>query len=551
MFHGIHAQHAIFLPSNFERVQASALKGLSVKLDLSTGSTIIKAMKTTPKKVLSLAAAALMGFCAVQSNSAARENLPLPKFNLAASPISRDSRGVSSFAMVIRKAAPSVVNIYSTRIIQHRQRNPLGDDPMFRFFFGPDSEGTQPGQRSRRHKEQGLGSGVIVSSDGYVLTANHVVDGADEVKVGLASGGKEFTAKVVGTDKATDVAVLKIDAKDLPAIVIADSEKLEVGDVVLAIGNPFGVGQTVTSGIISALGRKSLGINRYENFIQTDAAINPGNSGGALVDSEGRLVGINTAIFSRSGGNEGIGFVVPVNLARSVMERLIKYGKVTRGYLGVSLQPEITSDLAAAFNLPDQEGAMITQVVADGPASKAGFKSGDVIRELDAHKVADRAQLQLLISQTPPDTQVQVLLLRPQKGGKPIERTLTVTLGTLDEDLLAGGARGKESEKESNPDALDGVEVGDIDAPTRRQLELPAGVRGALVTNVQPESNSAEAGLRQGDVILELNQQPVRNADDAVEFSKSATGKRVLLKIWREGGTLFLTVDNSKPKPKP
>jgi len=511
-------------------------------------------MKTTSNRFWGLVTAALAGLAALaalQLNLVGRETPPLPQFNLATAPINREAHGLTSFAPVIKKAAPSVVNIYSTRNIpQRRFHNPFGDDPAFRFFFGPESENPAPGRNSRFRKEEGLGSGVIVSVDGYILTANHVVDGADDVKVGLASGGKEFTAKVIGTDKATDVAVLKIDATDLPAIAITDSDKLEVGDVVLAIGNPFGVGQTVTMGIVSALGRKSLGINRYENFIQTDAAINPGNSGGALVDAEGRLVGINTAIFSRSGGNEGIGFVVPVNLARSVMERLIKYGKVARGYLGVGLQEEISSDLAAAFNLPDQDGAMITQVVPDGPAAKAGFKSGDVIREVDGQKITDRPQLQLLISQTPPDTKVSVVVLRPEKGGQPAKRTLSVTLGTLSEDILAGNIRspGPSQEKAPNPDALDGVEVGDIDANARRQWSIPVSVHGALVTNVDGDSNSAEAGVRPGDVILEINQVPVRNADEAVEQSRSVTGKRVLLKIWRDRSVLFVTVDNTKTK---
>ncbi len=239
-------------------------------------------------------------------------------------PINRDLKAATSVAPVVKKVAPSVVNIYSTVTVQERP-NPLFNDPFFRRFFGGEYGGqTQP----RTRREQSLGSGVIVSPDGYILTANHVVEGADKVKVALASGEKEFDAKIIGTDPATDTAVLKVDGKNLPAITIADSDKLEVGDVVLAVGNPFGVGQTVTMGIVSALGRGGFGINNYENFIQTDAAINPGNSGGPLVDAEGRLVGINTWIISRSGGFQGLGFAVPINMARYVMERLISDGKV-------------------------------------------------------------------------------------------------------------------------------------------------------------------------------------------------------------------------------
>src|SRR5581483_2317458 len=313
--------------------------------------------------------------------------------------INRSASGVS-YAPMIKRVAPSVVNIYSTRIIRERSLDlhPFFDDPTFRRFFGPDDNGNgggnggngRRGRRPHSQKAQGLGSGVVVSPDGYILTANHVVEGADEIKVALTDGGKEFPAKVIGADPPTDVALLKIDAKDLPAIAIADSDKLEVGDVVLAIGNPFDVGQTVTMGIVSAVGRTSLDINEYENFIQTDAAINPGNSGGALVDAEGRLVGINTAIFSRSGGNQGVGFAVPVNLARAVMERLVNYGKVTRGYLGVSLQPEITPEIMQDFSLPDTSGSLVTGVMPNTPAAQAGMKEGDFIREVNGKKINDR-----------------------------------------------------------------------------------------------------------------------------------------------------------------
>ena len=262
--------------------------------------------------------------------------------NVDSTPVNRTAGLVTSYAPVVKKAAPSVVNIYSTRIIR-TQPNPLMRDPLFRQFFG-DRFPDQP----RTRNELSLGSGVIISPDGYVLTANHVVDGADEIKIAFGDDTKkEYTAKVIGTDPQTDVAVLKIDAKDLPAVTLGDSDQLEIGDVVLAIGNPFGVGQTVTQGIISALGRHGYGINGpmdYENFIQTDAAINPGNSGGALVDAEGRLIGINTWIASSSGGSEGVGFAVPVNMARRVMERLISGGKITHAYLGITLQ-DMDADL--------------------------------------------------------------------------------------------------------------------------------------------------------------------------------------------------------------
>jgi serine protease Do len=526
-------------------------------------------MRWNSKSLTAFSSALLGGlavFAATQLSLMARETNPPPRFNLKDTPVNRESAGLTSYAPVIKRAAPSVVNIYSTRTVRMRRMpmNPFFNDPMFRQFFGggdDDDNGMDQGggggggsgrqNRTATRKEQSLGSGIIVSANGYILTANHVVDGADPngVKVAMASGGKEFTAKIIGTDPQTDVAVLKINANDLPAITIADSDRLEVGDIVLAIGNPFGVGQTVTMGMVSALGRTSLGIipEGYENFIQTDAAINPGNSGGALVDAEGRLIGINTAIFSRSGGYQGVGFAVPVNLARSVMERLINFGKVTRGFLGVGIQ-SITPELAEQFNLAGQEGALVTEAQPDGPGAKAGIQSGDVIREVNGKKVADSQQLRLMISQMAPGTKVTLKVLRAEGNGKPTEHTVTATLGSLPNSR--GNTPGRLSpggDNESpNEDALDGVEVNELDANVRRQLNIPSNIRGAIVTNVDPESNSAEAGVRVGDVILEINRQPVRNAQDAVDLSKNVKGKRVLLRVWRNGGSLFLSVDNAK-----
>ena len=467
---------------------------------------------------------------------------PPPKLTVQQTPISRELKAATSVAPVVKKVAPSVVNIYSTVTVRERP-NPLFSDPFFRRFFG--EEGGQGQPRTRR--EQSLGSGVIVSSDGYILTANHVVDGADKVKVALASGEKEFDAKVIGNDAATDTAVLKVDAKNLPAVTIADSDKLEVGDAVMAIGNPFGVGQTVTVGIISALGRGGFGINNYEDFIQTDAAINVGNSGGPLVDAEGRLVGINTWIISRTGGFQGLGFAVPINMARYVMERLIAEGKVTRGYLGLWLQPEMTPELAKQFNLPNMSGALVTTVDPDSPAGKAGFKEGDFVTEFNGQKVKDMRQFRLLVSQTAPGTKVTLKLYRDGK-----EKTLTATLGEMPKDPLARGQVQPGERGKSEMDALDGVEVTDLDAQTRREAEVPDNVRGVLVTRVAPDSNAAEAGLRAGDVIVEINRRPVRSADEAVSLSEAAKTDRLLLRVWRggegRGGVLFMSVDNTKKK---
>jgi serine protease Do len=489
--------------------------------------------------VIALQAASLLGAApaSAKTNSA-------PKLTIQETPINRELKAATSVAPVVKKVAPSVVNIYSTVTI-HERPNPHLSDPLFRRFFGEDFGGqTQP----RTHREQSLGSGVIVSPDGYILTANHVVEGADKVKVALASGEKEFDAKVIGNDPATDTAVLKVDGKNLPAITIADSDKLEVGDVVLAIGNPFGVGQTVTMGIVSALGRGGFGINNYENFIQTDAAINLGNSGGPLVDAEGRLVGINAWIISDSGGSQGLGFAVPINMARYAMERLISDGKVTRGYLGLALQPDMTPELAKQFNLPNMNGALVADVVPDSPAGKAGFKEGDFVTEFNGQKVKDMRQLRLVVSQTAPGKKVTLRILRDGK-----EKTLTATLGEMPKDELARNGQMQPGQRgQSKTDALDGVEVTDLDAQARREADVPSKVRGALVTKVDEDSNAAEAGLRTGDVIIEINRQPVRSADDAVALSEKGKGERILLRVWRGGegggGMLFLSVDNTKRK---
>jgi serine protease Do len=311
------------------------------------------------------------------------------------------------------------------------------------------------------------------------------------------------------------------------------------------------VGQTVTMGMVSALGRTSMGIipGGYENFIQTDASINQGNSGGALIDAEGRLVGINTAIFSPSGANAGIGFAVPANLARSVMERLVSDGKVTRGYLGVGLQPEISEDLAKEFNLPDTKGAMVTEVMPNTAASKAGLQSGDVIRSVDGKKITDDNQLRLMVSQMAPGTKVALKVLRGDDGKAPAEKSLTATLGTLrPEDAVGASDKTESSSSKSEKDGLDGVEVSDLDANAHRQFNIPSNVDGAMVSDVDPNSNSAEAGVREGDVIQEINRQTVKNAADAVKFSENAKGDRVLLRVWRQGGGFFITVDNTKKK---
>jgi serine protease Do len=376
-----------------------------------------------------------------------------------------------------------------------------------------------------------------VTKDGYILTNNHVVDGADQVKVSLQDG-REFTAKVIGRDPKSDVAVIKVDAKDLPAVPMANSDKVEVGDVVLAIGNPFGIGQTVTTGIVSATGRGGATDLDYEDFIQTDAAINPGNSGGALVDAEGRLIGINTAILSRSGGNQGIGFAIPVNLTRDVMQGLIKDGHVTRGFLGVMIQ-DLTPALAKEFQVKEGTGALVGDVTSDSPAEKAGFKTGDVITEFDGKKVTDSRHLKLEVARLQPGQKVQAKVMRDGSS-----KTIDVTVGELPgaERLAKGDSQGKNEDTGT----LNGVTVGDLDRGARQQFELPANIKGAVVTDVAPDSPAAEAGLRPGDVIQEINRKPVRNAEEAVKMTEKTETKTTLLRFWRNGGSHFIVVDESR-----
>jgi serine protease Do len=469
-----------------------------------------------------------------------------PNIAVSATSVNRDARLGTSFAPVVKKAAPSVVTIYSSRTVRVQQMgDPFRNNPMFRQFFGNQLPGLD---QSRPRKEEGLGSGVIVSPDGYILTANHVVSGADEIKVALADDNKrEYMAKVIGTDPQTDVAVLKIDATGLPAIILADSDQLEVGDVVLAIGNPLYLGQSVTMGIISGLGRHYPGINGYQNFIQTDAAINKGNSGGALVDAEGRLIGINTWIASLGGGNEGLGFAVPVNLARRSMERLISDGKITRGYLGIFPQ-DVTPVMAKQFDLSGQNGALVGDVLPNTPAEKAGILTGDVIVAFNGKDVLDAHGLQLAVSQCEPGSSATVKLMRDG-----VQKNVTVALAELPDERPGrqSGPGGPDSSG-SKTDALDGVSVADLDQDARQELKIPDSVQGAIVMDLDQGSNSAEAGLQKGDVILQINRQPVTGADSAVKLGDQAKGDQILLKVWRRSGdvsgTLYLSVDNIKNK---
>jgi serine protease Do len=443
--------------------------------------------------------------------------------------------GQQVFVPVVKATMPAVVNISTSRVVKMpggQGPSPFMDDPFFRQFFGDDF--ARRFQIPRERREASLGSGVIVDPSGYIVTNTHVVAKADEIKVVLADK-REFTGKVVGTDPKSDIAVIKIAASDLPTIPWGDSDKLEIGEYVLAIGNPFGLNQTVTSGIVSAVGRANVGIAAYEDFIQTDAAINPGNSGGALVNLRGELVGINTAIFSRSGGYMGIGFAVPSGMAREVMQSLIKHGKVTRGWLGVSIQ-EVTPELAKSFGLADARGALVGEVMDDSPASKAGLKSGDVIVAVNGKKADNPAVLRNLVAQLPIGKSVKIELIRDKES-----RTVEVTIAEQPKDMDRAAAEPVKSERTST--ALRGLEVQDVTPDVARRLDLPAGVKGVVASDVDADSPAAAAGVQRGDVITEINKTAVRNVKD-YERIAAKLGKKdnAVLLLQRRGGKLFLVL---------
>jgi serine protease Do len=429
------------------------------------------------------------------------------------------------FAPVFKTALPTVVSITSTRIVKAPQ-TPFFNDPFFQQFFG----GQLP-QGPQQQREKGLGSGVIVSPDGYILTNNHVVDKGTDIKVMLADK-RQFPGKVIGTDPRTDVAVVKIDATGLPTIALGDSSKLQVGDYAFAIGNPFGVGETATMGIISATGRNGLSIEDYEDFIQTDAAINPGNSGGALLNARAELVGINTAILSGGGGNQGIGFAIPINMAKYVMDEILKHGKVVRGYIGVGIQ-EVTPALAKSFNVPAEKGALVGSVDPASAGAKAGLERGDVITELNGQPIAGANELRLQIGTMAPGTTVH---LKVNRNGQ--SRDVNVTLGEAPAGKGVGNAPGGSTENST----MRGVQVDELNDALRQQLGLKPDTRGVVITEVADGSPASDAGLQRGDVIEQVNRQPVSNVADYQRLIAQAGKQAVILLINRGGNTTFLAV---------
>ena len=435
----------------------------------------------------------------------------------------------NSFAPVVKKALPAVVNVASSKVVKTGMSDFQQMDPFFRQFFGDEERGG--GRLPREQRQQGQGSGVIVSPEGYILTNNHVVDGASDVRVTLGDK-REFKARVIGTDARSDVALLKVDASNLPVITIADSSKAQIGDYVLAIGNPFGVGQTVTMGIVSATSRGGLGIEEYEDFIQTDAPINPGNSGGALVNDRGELIGINTAILSRAGGNQGVGFAIPSNQARQVMDQLLHHGKVTRAYLGI-LPQDVTPSIAKAFGVTETRGALVGDVTPDSPASRAGLQKGDIITQVNGKVVEDANQLRMSISMMPTDATVAMKVVR-----NVATREMTAKLAEF--PTTAERAE-RESGSKPGSSSLDGISVENLDAQTMKELHLPAGTAGVVVTEISPSSAAASSGLRRGDVIQEVNRKPVKNVAEFERAMRTA-GSDPLLLANRQGNTLYIAL---------
>lgn len=427
-----------------------------------------------------------------------------------------DSQGniLPSLAPMLDKTTPAVVNI-STRGRVRTEDNPLLQDPFFRRFFGTPNV-------PRERATQSLGSGVIIdAAKGYILTNNHVIAKAEEITVTLRDG-RTLTAKLVGTDPDTDVAVIQIPVKNITALPIADSEKLRVGDFVVAIGNPFGLGQTVTSGIVSALGRTGLGIEGYENFIQTDASINPGNSGGALVNLRGELVGINTAIYAPGGGNIGIGFAIPTNMARDIMRQLVEFGEVKRGRLGVQMQ-NLTPDLAKAFNLEEQQGAVIAKITKGSPADKAGLEVGDIVTTLNGRPVNDAGTIRIAIGLMRVGEKINMNVIR---NGKP--RNITLVLGAPEQNRV-------------NAENLTPRLAGATLTPIEEGSPLYRRVEGMIVTDVEPNSRAWAAALRKGDIIISINRQPVRTTEE-LERAIKVSDKRLLLNIRRGNSSMFIVI---------
>lgn len=438
--------------------------------------------------------------------------LLFPLLSWGALPMAVDGKELPTLAPMLKHATPAVVNIATQgRVVE---RSPLLDDPLFRRFFDIP-------EQLRQRRTRGLGSGVIIdSTEGYILTNHHVIENAEIIAITLQDG-RHLEATLIGTDPETDVAVLQVEADNLTALPTADSDQAQVGDFVVAIGNPFGLGQTVTSGIISAMGRSGLGIEAYEDFIQTDASINPGNSGGALVNLRGELIGINTAIHSPSGGNIGIGFAIPINMAHQVMTQLIQHGRVQRGHLGVGTQ-DLTPELAQVFDIEQQQGAVITQIDNDSPAERAGLKVGDVIVKVNGRPVQNSLDLRNVVGLLRTGSRIDMEVIR--RG----ERHQIRAIITKQEKRSLSG--------ETLSPYLQGAILGEIYEELRYRRRK---VEGVLVVEVAPHSPAERAGLREGDIIIAANKRPVTNLDELQQATKGQQ-RGLWLNLFRNGAELYI-----------
>ncbi len=429
-------------------------------------------------------------------------------------------RSAKAFAAVVKKAGPAVVHVAVEKSVSSQRgqgQHPFEffNDPFFERFFGPQFR--QPRQQPRQHRRQGAGSGFIIASDGFILTNNHVVEGADKITVRL-SDKREFQGKIIGTDPQSDVAIIKIDGNNLPVLPLGNSDQLEVGEWVIAIGSPFELNQTVTVGVVSAKGRNRMGINDYENFIQTDAAINPGNSGGPLLNIHGEAVGMNTAIFSRSGGYMGIGFAIPINMAKGIKEQLLTAGKVTRGWLGVSIQ-DVNEDLAKSFGLDKAKGILIAEVMNDSPAAKGGLLPGDVLIAMDNLPLADVADLRNKIAMTPPKTKIILDIVREGKKKK-----ISLNIGEKPDTPQV-------SRTTDSPLDKMGLSLQDLTSELADQFGYSKS-QGVLIADVTPDSPAGRVGLQAGQLIEEVNKVRVHNINELKKALKKAKNpNQVLLRI--------------------
>jgi serine protease Do len=493
------------------------------------------------RSVLAVAAAGLLvggatwrGFAAGPQSSASKVN---PPATVTAPALSHAiAEGRDSYADVVKVVAPAVVTIrVEGKAAALPTQFQFGDgDEFFRRFFGEPGERGPRGQVPRSFKQRGLGSGVIMSSDGYILTNHHVIDGADDIRVDLTDG-RTLPGKLIGSDKASDLALIKVNASDLHAVALGNSDAVQVGDVVLAVGNPLGIGQTVTMGIVSAKGRSTRGAGdgSYEDFLQTDAPINHGNSGGALVNTKGELVGINSQIMSSTGENIGIGFAIPANMARHVTDQLRKDGKVHRSQLGVVIQP-VTSDMAASLGLKEVGGVIISSVTPGSAADRAGLKQGDVIQSFNGETVKDFNSLRNRVADTPPGSSANVVILR--EGAK---RDVTVK---LDEASAARSTRNGERDSAPEDKAALGISVAPLTPELANRFNLPRNAKGVVVQDVNPDGRAADAGIQAGDVIEQVDRQPVNSVDELRSATRRSTDRPLLLLVNREGRELFVTV---------